>query len=654
MAVTRLEVTSRAPYAGGRAFGEAGPYEFLQGRMHFVVDPNDAHNQCTTDIGLAPKEVDGRVAFSADFAMLKPLTLPANGGLLCDIVNRGNKTVLRLNLAGPAVPSDPEPRAGDGFLMRRGFSIVWCGWQPDPPDNPGLMRAYLPEALHNGERLTGQAFLQFQPAKPTRTQLLSDAGHRPLPAADLNDPDAVLTVRDYHDGPATTIPRDEWQFALEGEDGTPAADAKHVYLGSGFEPGRVYELIYTTVGAPIVGLGLAAVRDCVSWLRHSTAAEGNPLAGAVGSAYGFGVSLSGRFLREFVFEGMNQDESGRLVFDGLLTVVGSSRRGEFNFRFAQPSTNIARAPGNVFPFSYVSQTDPVLGKTGSLFDRARADGSLPKILAVNSGMEYWWSGASLQHIGLSGDKDVEIPDNVRCYFVCGSQHAAGVLPLTDRMPDGLRCHHFINTIDYTTILRAAITNLDRWVRNNAEPPPSVVPSIDKRTATRRELLSETYASIPGVHFPRHLPRKRRLDFGAQADAGIMQYPAIEGDDYGVLVSTLDGDGNEIGGVRPIDLRVPLATYAGWNVRHADSGQSGEYVCSSLPGSAVPFLRTKSDREARNDPRPSLEERYTSRDDFLEKVRAAAGVMVAEHHLLEEDGPIVERQASERWEAFQAL
>jgi hypothetical protein len=654
MVATRLEITSRALYARGQSFGEAGTYELIQGRLHFSVDPADSHNEVVTDIGLAPTNAEGRVEFSSDFALLKPVEAVPSGGLICDVVNRGNKTVMRLNMAGPAQPADPEPRPGDGFLMRRGYSIAWCGWQPDAPETAGLIRAYFPEALKDGQRIAGQTSLQFQPSKSVRMQLLSDAGHRPLPAATLDDPAAVLTVRDYHDGPSRVVPRTAWQFSREGAGGGAVADPNYVFSAEGFEPGKVYELAYTTIGAPVMGLGLVAMRDCASWLHYGSAMDGNPLAGTVARAYGFGVSLSGRFLREFVYQGMNQDEHGRMVFDGLLTVVGSSRRGEFNFRFAQPSTNIARAPGNVFPFAYTTQTDSITGKTGSLLDRARSQGSVPKILAVNSGMEYWWSGASLQHADVTGAEDIDIPDDVRCYFVCGAQHASGGLPVTERMPDGLRTQHLLNTIDYTPFLRSALVNLDRWVREGVPPPASRVPSLEEGTATRREALAPAFGSIPGAHFPKHLPRKVRLDFGPDAEGGVLRYPPAEGDDYGVLVSTLDGDCNEVGGVRTVDLRVPLATYMGWNVRHAEAGQEGEYVSSALPGSTLPLARTREEREQRGDPRQSLDERYGTKDGFLAKVRAAALDMVSEGHLLEEDVALVERQASERWDAFQEL
>ena len=653
MAVSRLDISDRNPYAGGQAFGEAGSYEFIKGTMHFAVDPRDPHNSVIADLDLAPCNSEGRVEFSTDFELLKPVTALAGGRLLYDATNRGNKTAIRLNLAGPAQPSDTEPRPGDGFLMRHGFSVVWLGWQPDAPSAPGLMRGKLPEALQNGRPISGQAFVQFQHNKPAKVQLLSDAGHQPLPTADLADAGATLTVRDYHDGPATTIARSDWQFAQAGANGEPEPDASHVYYAHGFEPGKVYEITYTTIGAPVMGLGVAATRDCVSWLCHADETEGNPLAGGVASAYGWGVSMSARYLREFLYDGMNQDEAGRQVFDGIVTVVGSSRRGEFNFRFAQPSTNIARAPGNLFPFSYVEETDPVTGKTGSLLARTRAQGAMPKLIAINSGMEYFWSGAALQHTDVGGTRDLEVPDDVRVYYFCGTQHGAGAPPLASRMMDGTPVAHIGNTIDPTAMQRAALVNLDRWVREGVEPPPNNVPSIAAGTAVRRESLQVSYESIPGGHFPRHLPRRPRMDYGPEEDRGVMRYPPAETEDFVTLVSGLNEDLNEIGGVRPIDLRVPLATYMGWNVRADEAGQGGEFV-SPMPGSALPFPRTRAERKQSNDPRQSLEERYRDKEDFLAKARDAVTEMEREGHILDEDAPLVLAQQSERWDAYTSV
>jgi hypothetical protein len=650
VAVTQLEISDRRPYAEGKAFGEAGNYEYIQGQMHYAVDPNDPHNSVIADLDLAPRNAEGKVEFSTEFAMVKPVTALAGGRLLYDVTNRGNKTAMRLNLAGPAQPSDTEPRAGDGFLMRHGFSVAWLGWQPDAPSAPGMMRGNLPEALQNGQRISGQTFLQFQHNKPGRTQLLSDAGHQPLPALDLNEAAATLTVRDYHDGPPTTIARSQWQFAKAGANGEPEPNPNYVYYAPGFEPGKVYEITYTTIGAPVMGLGLIATRDCVSWLCHAGEADGNPLAGGVASAYGWGVSMSGRYLREFLYQGMNQDEAGRQVFDGLVTVVGSSRRGEFNFRFAQPSTNIARAPGNLFPFSYVEETDPDTGKTDSLLARTRAQGAMPKLIAINSGMEYFWSAAALQHVDVTGARDLDVPDDVRVYYFCGTQHGAGAPPLAARMADGTPVAHLGNTIDPTAMQRAALVNLDRWVRDGVEPPPSAVPSVGAGTAVRRETLQTSYESIPGGHFPKHLPRRPRMDYGPEEGRGVLRYPPVEGEDYVTMVSALNEDLNEVGGVRPIDLRVPLATYTGWNVRADEAGQGGEFV-SPMPGSALPFTRTRAEREQSGDPRQSLEERYRDKEDFLGKVRDTIAEMQREGHLLAEDAPLVLQQQSDRWDAY---
>jgi hypothetical protein len=649
MAVTGFEISARSEYAGGQAFGKFGPYEHIQGRLHFAVDPALEANQVICDLGLAPRTAAGGVEFSADFQLLRPYASRAGGRLLYDVVNRGNKTVGRLNLAQGA--QDAALAQGDGFLMRQGFTLAWCGWQPDAPDQPGAMRAYLPEALDNGARITGGAFLQFQPAALVGEQMLSDAGHRPLPTADPLDPTALLTVRDYQDGPTSVVPRSAWRFGRLDSANNPIEDPSFISCSAGFQPGKVYELSYRSVGAVVIGLGLLATRDCISWLRYGDEESGNAVAGGLSHAYGFGVSLSARYLREFVYLGLNEDEHGRQVFDGLLTIVGSSRRGEFNFRFAQPSTNIARAPGNLPPFTYDVDSTSGEAATDSLLRRARAQGKVPKLVALNSGMEYWWSGASLQHIDQSGSHDLQLPEEVRSYFVCGTQHGSGGLPLTDRMVGGFRTAHLLNTVDYHPIARAALLNLDRWVRDGASPPPSNVPSIAGGTAVTRESLEPQIRSIPDAGFPKHLPKRSRLDFGPDVAAGMMQYPPKQGSDYSVVVSSLDSDGNEVGGVRPIDLRVPLATYTGWNLRHADVGEPGEYVSGPLPGSTLPFARTTAERRASGDPRGSIDERYSGREDFLVRVRSEAKEMVAEGHLLTEDIAVVECQAGDRWVAF---
>ncbi|HYH43761.1 MAG TPA: hypothetical protein VD867_17465 [Burkholderiales bacterium] len=265
------------------------------------------------------------------------------------------------------------------------------------------------------------------------------SGHKPYPTADISDPGAVLTVRDHQDGEPSIIARGRWRFAKRGGEGIePSAD--HVWLEGGFEPGKIYELTYTALGAAVVGLAFLAYRDAASFLKHGSAADGNPLAGTIDHAYGYGQSMNGRWLREFLYWGLNRDEAGRIAFDGMLPLTGSSRRGEFNIRFGQVSTNILRAPGNTYPFAYEATPEPALNDNRGLLDRSRADGSMPKVLAANSGMEYWWSGASLGHTTVDEARDLESPPDVRIYYLSGAQHGSGALPLSNRNPDGTEIH----------------------------------------------------------------------------------------------------------------------------------------------------------------------------------------------------------------------
>ncbi|MBM3224847.1 MAG: hypothetical protein FJZ47_13720, partial [Candidatus Tectomicrobia bacterium] len=317
MAVTALEITSCSPWAHGQPFGDVGPYQQLDGTVHFAVDPHHPNNAGITDLQRAPRDVHGLVRCAADVRLLQP-AVPQRGNqrLLLDIVNRGNPTVLT-NLNSAVSRMDP----GNGFLMRQGYTIVWCGWQDDVPATPERLRIHVPEALDPvGQPITGKIAVWLQPATLLQVHPLADRQHRPHPATDLHDPDAVLTVQDHEDAPAHTISRSQWAFArLDGDRVVP--DATSVYLATGFQPGKVYQVIYTTTGAPVLGLGLLALRDIVAFLRYGTAEEGNPCAGQLQYAYGFGRSQSGRCLRHVLYLGLNHDERQRPVFDGLIPLV---------------------------------------------------------------------------------------------------------------------------------------------------------------------------------------------------------------------------------------------------------------------------------------------------------------------------------------------
>jgi hypothetical protein len=643
MAVTRLEITRRRPYAHD--------YERLDGTIHFAVDPANAANRTIVDLAHAPRDESGRVRFWADFCLLQPARPErANRRLLYYVVNRGR---LNLPLCRPAAQPEPsdELDPGDGLLLRRGWTIAMCGWQWDVDRRPGLLGLEAPQALESvdgRERpIQGQVAVRFQPNEPHSDQLLSHMplhpppgrlsyAHRPYPAADVDDPDAVLTVRETFTGPAEVVPRARWRFARD-EGGRAVADDTRVWLEGGFQPGKVYEVVYRTRICPVVGTGLLAVRDCTSFLRHDPA---SPSAGRIDHAYGFGVSQCGRFLRQYLLDALNLDEDGRPAFDGVIPDVAGARRGQFNHRYAQPSD--PHAPG-------FAHRPPFL--TGDLIAAQRAKGGLPKVIEVNTSSEYWRSDCSLIHTDEAGTRDVDPPSEVRIYCIAGARHGSGALPMTDGSPTGARAANELTVVDYSALLRATLENLDRWVSEGVEPPPSVFPRIDDGTAVPREVVLEKLARIPGV-VPLEgdkLPTMRRVDLGERAADGVGRVPAGLGEPYPSRVSDVDADGNEIAGIRLPDLTVPVGTHTGWVARHPSTGGAGQLL--DMMGLTVPLPATAGARERSADPRPAIAERYRDRDDYLARVRAAAERLAAERRILADDVDLVVGLCAERYDAF---
>ncbi len=519
MAVVRLEIKTRQPLADGQEFGEVGRYQQLDGTAYFAVDPARPFNQVITDIELAERGRDGLVHFAADIRILAPED-PARGNhrLLFDVPNRGNRLALSTfngvpRPIDPAAPTD----AGHGFLMHHGYTVVWCGWQHDVPETDGLMRIKVPEAQIDGRPVSGRLLVGFQPSKPSQVQLLSDRGHRAYPSNDPDDSSALLLVRDGEEAPPRTIPRQEWSFARL-EHGRAVPDPNHVHLAAGFEPGRIYEVIYATTGAPVIGLGLLAARDIVSFLRHDMAL-GNPCAGDIRHAYAFGASQSGRFLRQLLYLGLNEDEAERLVFDGVLVhIAGGKRGGDFNMRFGQPSASL---PSDPFPFNETADSDPVTGRRDGLLERLAARHRVPKIFFTNTSCEYWRGDASLIHTDATGARDIEPTASSRFYHFAGAQHSAGTLPLTDtNQQNGERGQQPINSVDYNPLLRAILVRMDRWVSRGEAPPESRYPRLADGSAVAPEKVRGVVTAIPGVRFPSYPPRVTRLDFGPEAATGI--------------------------------------------------------------------------------------------------------------------------------------
>jgi hypothetical protein len=541
--------------------------------------------------------------------------------------------------------------------MQRGWTVAMCGWQWDVERQPGMMGLEAPQALGaDGRPIQGRVSIAFQPndhhtyhrlahwplhPRPGAQAYL----HQPYPAADVDEADAVLTVTDTRHGSSSVIPRDRWRFAREA-DGRPVADDSHIWLEGGFRAGRWYEVTFTTRTCPVVGTGMLATRDSVAWLRNA-----QPFDRPLDFTYGHGRSQCGRFLRQFIFDGLNLDEYGRQVFDGLLPHVAGARRGEFNQRYGQPSETSPRGFGGLFPFTSDEQTDPVTGKTDGLLRRQRQLGGVPKIFTTNTSSEYWRADCSLIHTDPAGTRDVEPPAEERIYMIAGHQHGNGAPLVNNVTPIGARGANNFNMVDGETVTRAFLINLDRWVSNGIEPPPSAFPRLSDSTAITREAALAGLSRIPGLALldARVMPRLHRLDLGPHVERGIARLPAETGDPYPSYVSAIDSDGNEVAGVRVPDISVPVGTHTGWVPRDPSTGGDGQLL--DMMGTTLLFAATASSREACGDPRPALSERYRDRDEYLAKARAAAQELCAEGYIVPEDVEIAGNLAVERYDTL---
>lgn len=630
-AIERIEVMSRADVADGAAYGLAGGFEKLAGRIYFSVDPELPANRVVRDLDRAARNGAGRVEFSSDFYLIKPKDIAhGNGTLLFEVSNRGNKGILpMLDFAARSRDPVSADALGDGFLLRNGFSLLWVGWQFDVPEGPDMLRVYAPTAGSDAAPVRGRARSDFVVRRRTDTQSLGDRGHRAYPAESLDSAEDLMTVRDSPDGERRTVPRADWQFARL-ENGRVVPDPTRVTLRGGFEPNKIYEVVYASTNPPIAGTGLAAIRDAVSGLVHDGAAELGLPRGSLERSIAFGISQSGRLLRTFLYDGFNADERGRRVFDGVMAHIAGGARGSFNHRFAQPS----RAswsyfyPNAIFPFTDAPETDPATGRTDGLLEALEAT-ARPRIFYTNSSNEYWRGTAALTHMSPDARRDVVPPDNVRIYLFAGTQHVPSAFP-----PTRAEGQQRGNPNDYSWFLRALVLAMQRWIADDAAPPPSSVPTLAAGTLVERRALR--FPDLPGVAVPGTPRGAQRLDFGPEfAARGIIDNePPQTGAPFPVRLPQVDADGNETSGLRSPELAVPLATYTGWNLYARGHGPETELV--SLQGSFIPFPATAAQRRANGDPRRSVEERYSSRAQYLGLVATAATELIDAGYVLEAD------------------
>jgi len=634
--VTKVVITSQGIVAGGHEFGTTGAYEKLQGRIEFALDPADPHNRGITDIAFAPKGPDGRVHFSSDLYVLRPVNqVKSNGVLLFEVANRGNfggaSGLFGMFNGGDGTDPDKPEYFGDALLLRDGYTMVWVGWEFDLP--PGGLRLDPPDAvIPPGTTIDPLSVDVIVNARVTQTTLVDEPARPPVvyPPVDVTSPTDMLTVRNLYWDEPIAIPRARWRWVLP--DGAPP----RIELDGGFDPGRWYRVTYHAAHPVVGGVGLAAIRDAASAFRYRTDV---PVRGRTTMAYG--NSQTGRFLRLFLYEGFNADEHDRRVFDAVWSHIAGAARAGYNRRFATPAHGDTFRPTE-FPFTDADEPD-VNGARDGLQSRYRSD-QRPKAFYTNTPVEYWGGGraAALIHTSVDGTRDQTPPDNVRIYYLSGTQHLVGPFPPVRTPPaDGtvearararFDGQELSNPTPQRNVMRALLRALHGWVVEGVAPPPNQYPRLSDHTLV--SIAQVAFPALPGVADPRRIVGPGRLTGGKLAPLPH-------------LVPQVDHDGNDIAGIRDPEAAVPLATTTGWNFRREGVGNPAD-IYQTL-GAYVPFAVTRADRESMGDPRLSIEERYRDREDYVARVRTAATDLVRKRFMLEEDlEPVLER-ASAHWD-----
>jgi hypothetical protein len=640
--ITRIDVTqTQSPTFGGFSWPEVGQYEKIVGVAHGEVNPLDPKNAVITDIALAPRNARGNVEYAFDFYILKPIDLKKGAHkVMYEPPNRGRKTwntfgrVPAGNDPGSTI-TDPATLA-NAFLMPRGYSIVWTGWDAAAgTSNAGFVSTItLPVAKNpDGSTITGPAY----------EYIVTGAGSFALsyPAATLDKTKAKLTHRVHLDDMPVDVPATNWNYNAAGTSISLVG-----LVDNNFVNNDIYEFSYTAKNPTVNGLGFAAVRDFNSWLREAKRDDlgnANPLAGDVRNIYTEVVSQPGRFLNDFRHLGFNQSESGKQVFDGLMQWIAAADGINLNYRFSQPGRTERNRQEHlyaegVFPFANVTTTDPFTGKHDSRLERCERNGTCPVSAEIYSANEYWVKAGSLLHTTPDGRRDLPDSPFARNYFISSHQHGVGSATSKGA------CQQFQNPLDSAPVQRALFVALDEWVHGQ-EPPKSRVPRLDDGTFSLpmpQEAVG--FPHIPGVTYTGLETTRYLFNYGPDYyTKGIptinpplvtppYQNNPANGPIYPSWVPRTDADGNDIAGVRLADVTVPLATYTGWALRAGPQANDG---CESS-GQFIPFPKTKAERLASGDPRLSVEERYPTFAKYQSQVRHALDRMVKQRLFLCED------------------
>lgn len=650
--VLRVAVDSQAVVLDGRAFGEHGAYEMLWGRITFGFDPANPMNDRIVDLALAPRNADGLVEATANFAVLQPVDPERRRGMaVVEVSNRGGKfSPSYFNRASTSSLDPDDPAAwGDALLMRQGFTVIWVGWQWDVPrDGTNRLRLNVPHAQHpDGSSISGLVRSDWVVDTATDVLHVAHRNHVAYPAADFDHPDNVLTVRTGRDTRRQVIPRDQWQFARVTDDGQVVPDSTHILLEGGFAAGRIYELVYRAEDPAVVGLGLAAIRDVMSYAKYDADARF-----PVDHGIAVGVSQTGRFLRHFLYQGFNTDEASRQAYDGIYAITAGAGRGSFNHRFAQPSRDAHRYsaffyPTDLFPFTSRVQRDPRTWRSDGLLAHPHDSTHAPKTFYVNTGYEYWGRAAALIHTTPDGTADVAPRPHERIYHLASTQHFPWPFPPQADMQLGSQPDVYRgNPLDQSVNYRALLVRLAEWVEGDP-PPPNRYPRIAEGELVPIDALD--VPAIPGVDWPDVIHTAYRADYGPRwRTNGIVdrQPPVLDGT-FGLRAPQVDRLGNEVGGVQNVGLRVPLATYAPWTLRTGAPANQDEI--DDFWGTYIPLPTTRAEQQSTGDPRPAIAALYDGRADYLQRVRQAADALIDAGFLLPDDRARVIDRAEAAWD-----
>jgi hypothetical protein len=615
--IVKFEILKvESPAFEGRSFGAVGTYDRILARATIAVAADDPHNTIIVDLDRAPRNARGEVEATTDVEILRP-TVAANGNrtLFYDVLNRGSKLGLALFNDIPAVTNDLRKAsdAGNGFLMRNGYTVVWSGWQGDVAPGAGRM-TFSPPIVSGVSGLAREDFIFDHTDNPA-------IGTLNYPAADLDPAHTKISVREREaDSRATPA-------GLEVRFESPTKIS--ILRPEGFDAGAIYEFIYAAKDPKVMGLGFAATRDVVSFLRNETAdaaGQANPLAGRIDRAIGFGLSQSGRYLHDFLYLGFNADEAGRTVFDGVMPHISGGKKTFTNYRFSQPGRSPyehadALYPGADFPFTYPVTTDSITGKTDGLLARCLAAGNCPKIIKTDSELEFYQQRASLVVTNTNGDP-IAMPGNVRLFLLSNLQHYALA---RDKSQMVKVCANPTNPLNAGPVVRALLVAMTDWIAKGTLPPDSRYPSRADATLVPPSAHEVGFPDIPGFAYPARIAQPTLI----KSD----EMPPTKSAAYPVFVPKTDADGRDIAGVHLPTLEAPAATHTGWNLRKAGFGD-GE-LCDNN-GTMIPFAATREERFKNNDPRLSMAERYPNEGDRDATIAKTTRELIRDRLMLEDD------------------